>query len=368
MALHFDRRSLLAGLGAGAACGFAPQGLRIPVQTKRDLWRRAGGPHLRGAVFVQRPVYPRLDGDTFLGGGTFGPPITDRALDQLAEAGANLASWSGPGLRAERSPFEIDPEVEDHIGQFLDRCRARGLFATLCFRSGPGRSAFAFHPGEAWYPADFYDATIWLRDEAQAAWIQMVVDALERFGDHPALAGVVPMEEPNGADLGHTRVWPVMAGQLARAVRSQPGLATTPLLYSPDRWARVEALGALRREIFSDDVVALHDYEPWDFTHQATGTSFTYDREAMTRPEFQDVQGDWSMLEFGAVRYAPGVESFIQDRISNWEALGANWTVFRWSSGWSVYEQAEGAMSLSDDPRILPILRQAFGKNRVRPT
>jgi hypothetical protein len=57
----------------------------------------------------------------------------------------------------------------------------------------------------------------------------------------------------------------------------------------------------------------------------------------------------------------------LQDRIAQWERLGANWAVFRWTSGWDVYERREGSMNTFEDARMLPLLRRAFAANRVRP-
>jgi hypothetical protein len=363
-----NRRAAL-GLAAGVAVSaFAPAGLRLSTSVKRDLWRREQGAQLRGGVFVQRRVYPELDGPYFLGEGRFGPPVTDFALDQLADAGANLASWSGPGLFAEGGAFQLDAAVEDHIGGWLDRCRARGLFTTLCFRSGPGRSAFAFHPDEDWYPSARYDDSLWRSEDKQAAWVEMVTQTLARFGDHPALAGVVPMDEPNGSDLGLPDVWPQMARRLAGRVRRESLDHNTPLLWSPDRWARLEAAAPLRDAIGPDEVLALHHYEPWAYTHQAEGEGVSFNPATMHARDVEQAAGDWAALEFGAVRHAPDPHRYLRDRIDTWERLGANWAVFRWTSGWDVYERREGSMNMFEDPRLLALLRQAFAANRVRPS
>jgi len=367
MLRSLTRRAALALAGGAGVSAFAPSGLRLSTSTKRDLWRRANGSQLRGAVFVERRVYPDLDGQVFLGDGPFGPPVTHAALDQLAEAGANLASWSGPGLFSETAPFRLDPLVEEHIGTWLDRCRAHGLFTTLCFRSGPGRSAFAFHPDETWYPSSLYDDSVWRHADKQAAWVEMVAETLRRFGDHPALAGIVPMDEPNGADLGRPQVWPQMAQRLVGQVRRGGLDQNTPLLLSPDRWARAEAAGGLREAVGEEAVLALHHYEPWAYSHQAEGDDVSFKPRDMNASDAARVSGDWAVLEFGVVRHAPDPERYLRDRIDQWESLGANWAVFRWTSGWSVYERREGSMNTFEDVRMLPLLQRAFAANRIRP-
>ncbi len=361
-----SRRAALALGASAAASAFAPAGLRLS-SGKRALWDRSTGPHLRGAVFAVRRVYPALDGPQFLGSDLIGPPITDQALDRLAEAGGNLASWSGPGLYAERGGFALDGQVRDHIGDWLDRCRARGLFTTLCCRSGPGRSAFAFHPGEDWYPAELYDSSLWSDREKQAAWADMVAETFAHFGGHPALAGIVAVEEPNAADLGRPQASLSLARQILDRVRGDALDADTPLLLSPDRWARREAAADLRAAVGEDAVLVLHSYEPWAYTHQAPGQGVALaDRDAGL-DAYDALTGDWAVLEFGAVRHAPGPDAYLARRIARWEAAGANWAAFRWTSGWSVYEAREGAMTASEDARLLPVLRRAFAANRRRP-
>ncbi len=357
------RRALVAGAAGLSVSAFAPHGLRLSTPTRRDLWRRSTGPHLRGAVFVQRRVYRELDGPEFLGPGPVGPPVTDQALDSLADAGANLASWSGPGLFYEAAPFRLDTAIEDHIADWLDRCRARGLYTTLCLRSGPGRSAFAFHPDESWYPPALYDASLWQSRDKQDAWIEMVIEMLRRFGQHPALAGIVPLEEPNAFNLGLERVWPDMARRLADRLAGEPNIKNTPVLFSPDRWARAEVAGELRSAVGDGPVVAVHDYDPWSYTHQSEDEALQYNARRMADRTVGNVRGDFAVLEFGAVRRAPGVADYFADRIARWESLGASWAAFRWTTGWDVYEQSEGGMTQSADGRVQPILRQAFARN-----
>ncbi|MEQ8405205.1 MAG: hypothetical protein RKE49_08910 [Oceanicaulis sp.] len=356
------RRAVLA-MGAGLCTGaFAPAELRI-ASAKRDLWRNAGGAKLRGAVFVQRRVYPELDGPEFLGPGPFGQPVTDAALESLAGANANLASWSGPGLFSETEPFALDPAVEDHVADWLDRCRAHGLYTTLCLRSGPGRSAFAFHPGETWYPAQLYDDSLWRDAEKQAAWAEMVAETLRRFGGHPAFAGIKVIDEPNGADIGADGVWPGFARRIKAAC---VGLDhDTPLIFSPDRWGRAERAAELRAAIGPEPVLAVHDYSPWAYTHQGPGERVRF-VPARDIAQIQ-AEGDVAVMEFGVVRRAPDIEDYLSARIAAFERAGANWAVFRWSSGWAPYEAKEGAMAIDENIPAQLLLRRAFARNTVRP-
>ncbi len=358
------RRALVASAAGLSAAAFAPAGLRIS-RTKRDLWRTASGPSLRGSVFVQRRVYPDLDGTEFLGPGRIGSPVTGEALDRLAAAGANLASWSGPGLFSETPPFTLDPVVEDHVGAWLDACRARGLYTTLCMRSGPGRSAFAFHPGETWYPRALYDDSLWRDAEKQAAWAQMTAETLGRFGGHPALVGIKVLDEPNGADVGADGVWPAFAHRIAQACEGLD--RETPLIFSPDRWGRSERAAELRAAVGPDAVIAVHDYSPWAYTHQDADDGVRFDANQSPANFPARPGGDIAVLEFGAVRAAPDLALYLDARITAFEAAGANWAVFRWTSGWAPYERLEAGMAVSEHAEGLARLRQAWSRNRARP-
>jgi hypothetical protein len=359
-----SRRALVASACALPSGAFAPAGLRISTP-KRDLWRNASGPSLRGSVFVQRRVYPDLDGPEFLGPGPVGSPVTGEALDRLADAGANLASWSGPGLFSETAPFGVDAAVEDHIGTWLDACRARGLYTTLCQRSGPGRSAFAFHPGESWYPPALYDESLWRVPEKQVAWAEMTAEMLRRFGSHAALAGIKVLDEPNGADIGADGVWPGFARRIAQACAGLDH--DTPLIFSPDRWGRSERAGELRAAVGPSAVIAVHDYSPWAYTHQGVGDGVAFDASQSPADLPAPPGGDIAVLEFGAVRAAPDLAGYLDARIRAFEDAGANWAVFRWTSGWEPYERLEAGMAVSEHAEGLARLRQAWSRNRARP-
>ncbi len=355
------RRALLAGLPAPLLAGFAPEGLRLGAPDRRALWDTASGPHLRGAVFSQRRVYEDVDGPSFLGPGPVGAPISRGALDSLAEAGANLAVWSGPGPLGEGGDHAPDAAIEDHIAGWLDRCRAAGLYTVLAFRSGPGRSDFAFHPDGDWYPRALYDVSVWEAADKQAAWAEMTARALRLYGGHPACAGVLSMVEPNGADMGHPGVWAAMARTVADACADVASDA--PLILSPDRWARASHSAEI--EPLSDRaVIAVHDYEPWTYTHEGAPDFRDAGRTFLERrPDAER----WAVLEFGAGVDAPDLAAYYADCVERLEAAGANWSCWRWTSGWEVYEAREGGMDVTRHDGAMAVLRRAWRGNTARP-
>ena len=350
------RRDFLEGAGAALA-----PGLRVDAPDPLALWRNADGPRLRGAVFAQRRVYPDLDGETFLGADAIGPSVTHAALDSLAEAGANLAVWSGPGHFEEAAPFRRDALIEDHIASWLERCRARGLFTVIAFRSGPGRSAFAFNRGEDWYPRALFDESVWFDRDKQGAWLAMVADAKARFAAHPACAGVLAMVEPNPEAAGaEARVWT----RMAEALSVETGRGRAPLILSPSGWADAADAGALDRAATASTVIGVHDWTPRAYTHSGAGAAPL--REArVAAPSLRTPA--WACLEFGGVTRARGFERFLRARIESLEAQGANWAAWRWTSGWTPYEARENAMNLAQSAQARAVLSQAWSRNSLKP-
>lgn len=363
-----SRRNFLASGGAAFSCAFAPPQLRLTsfdtiTDNRLSLWDNAAGPHLRGAVFTQRRVYRELDGAEFLGPGPLGAPIAQGTLNALADAGANLAVWSGAGLFTEGGRFAADPAIEDHVGRWLDMCQRAGLYTVIGFRTGPGRSAFAFHPDDDWYPRRLLNQSVWNDEESQAAWVAMCLHAAHTFGSHAALAGILAMVEPNGSDLGQPGVWPALAAALDR---HWPVATGVPLILSPDRWARAGALDEMA-PVSAYTVINVHDYAPWAYTHQAEGEAVALSGDAGEIMRAMAGYPRWACLEFGAALHAPALGRYFQTRIAALENAGANWAAFRWPSGWDAYERRETGMNVTLSREAMNALRAAFSRNREHP-
>lgn len=372
MVIRPDRRTILVAGGASLFLG----GQRSASRRKIDLWDNASGPHLRGAVFPQRRVYPDIDGDSFLGPGPVGTPISDRALASLAEAGANLAVLSHPGVFTEAAPYRADPAIDDHLADLVERCAHHGLFTVIAFRTGPGRSEFTFHrdDGDSWFPSSMIDERVWSNVEAQSAWEGMWRHTARQFRSNSAVAGYLLMVEPNGSHVVQHSPWPQMARRMAQAVREVD--METPLLISPDSYASAAHESDLELSGLGPSVLAIHDYSPFAYTHSGPGSaaSFTDDSARVTPPQ----AARWMVGEWGVRRWAHDADRFAALRLQSMEEQGANSAWFNWPSGWRAYEEAEngwnpffgpdpGAISRIANPPIVDVLRRYWSRNTVRP-
>lgn len=371
MVIQPDRRAVLLAGGATIILG----GQRRPATPKIALWDNTTGPHLRGAVFPQRRVYPDIDGDTFLGPGPVGTPISSRALASLAEAGGNLALLSHPGIFSETAPYRLDAAIEDHLAELIACCARHGLFTVIAFRSGPGRSEFTFHrdDGGSWFPNSMIDEHVWSSGEAQAAWVEMCRHTARQFRNHASVAGFLPMVEPNGSHVVSRSTWPEFARHLAMEIRAVD--ADLPVLISPDGYANAVNAKQLDLTDISNLVMAIHDYSPFAYTHgdPVSAASFSDAEARVSAPDYPR----WMVGEFGVRRWAANAARYLDLRLQSMEQQGANSTFFHWPSGWENYEAVENgwnpffgsdaaASRRSATTPIVDVLAQYWSRNTVR--
>ena len=387
-----------------------------------DLWVNADAPQLRGANLYQRRVYPELDGPEFLGPGPFGPPVEAGDLAGLAAAGANLVVLSHPGIFTEGAPYRLDGDALANLDRLVEMATAADLFVVIAFRTGPGRSEFAILPDGAgvWYDPGLLDTSVWGDAAAQDGWVAMWAAAAEHFRGHPAVIGYELMVEPNsnhiGADAenGALDIWDPAAFEAAHAGslydwnQLHPRILAairavdpdTPVLiggngYSGGAWLPFVAVGADANTVYT-----FHEYQPFAYTHQEPGMAIAYPGRIDADWDGQDDPFDAALLErllqparlfasrtlrpvavteFGAVRWAPGVERFLSDRIARFEDNRLNWALWGWPVAWPPMAAGDNAFSLGfgPDPAAtgpaatapgFDALRQAWSLNAARPS
>jgi hypothetical protein len=400
----WTRRHAIIGAAGLAACSNPPATLEsraAPSPGADGLWPRQGPPALRGAVIAQRRRRAAVDGATFGGGGPVLPLYRRSDFDALAEADANLVVMSFPELWTVGPPWRRDPAMADVLGRQLDDARAAGLYVVLALRSGPGRSDFIFHRGSAgdWFPEDLIVDSIWRERDAQAAWGAMCADAAWLLGGRSEIAGLNIMVEPEpnvggvnrdtgrlGAwepeqyltQVGDVSDWKRIAGDVAREVRA--AAPELPVLISPPAFGRTDFLSVMGPPPVDGVVWCVHDYEPRAFTHHpevsagiavfSEGGDYTFEkridavRANAGAPIF--------LGEFGASRWAQGVDEYYAARIAACEARGVGWAAFRWPTQDAAYEQSDDMFNVAranggDGRPALDVLRSAWAKNSRRP-
>lgn len=394
---HWTRRGAIAAGISLSACSNPPNAPSFPDD--HPLWPRNGPPVLRGAVIAQRRRRIEVDGATFGGGGPALPAYARADFEPLAAAGANLVVMSFPELWTVGSPWRRDQQMSDLLGRQLDDARAAGLYVVVALRSGPGRSDFIFHRDSAggWFPENLIVDAIWREREAQAAWGDMCVDVARLLKSRSEIAGLNIMVEPEpnvgglnrqGGRLGAWQPgeylaqvsdvsdWRRIAGDVASKVRSTA--AELPILISPPAFARTDFLAVMGASPVNGVVWCVHDYEPRAFTHdprESAGISvFSEGGDDTFVHRVDSLKADAPIFlgEFGASRWAKGVDAYYDARISACEARGMSWAAFRWPTGDKVYEAADDMFNLtpggrSGDAAAIDVLRPAWGMNSRRP-
>ena len=384
-----------------------------PAALAGDTWGLwSGGTALRGANIHQRLVYPELDGTEYLGSGPVGPPFTQADFDRLAALGANYVNISHPGLYTETPPYQPDPAVVENLDRLIEMAENADLFVVVSFRTGPGRSEFTFYYGdEGWFPASYINNSVWDDPGAQAGWAEMWRYTAERYRENPVIAGYDLMVEPNinevydiwepdefYARFGDTTSdWNLMYPEIVSAIREVD--PTVPILVGAMGYSAVEWLPYLEPMGDPRIVYAVHQYAPYEYTHQGKrkhipypgsmdtdwdGTKEEFDRGWIdvlmdTVREYRDVHGVVTAVnEFGVVRWVPGGAAFLTDEMEVLESMGMNHAIWAWHAGWEPYADNDAFNFLfGPDPskhveapgnELLSAITSFWSKNYVRPS
>jgi hypothetical protein len=392
------RRSAILGAAGLAACNNSASVSGTPGV--HPLWPISGPPVLRGAVIAQRRRRIEVDGATFGGGGPVLPAYRRSDFDGLAQAGANLVVMSFPEFWTVGAPWKRDAQMADVLGRQLDDAKAAGLYVVLGMRSGPGRSDFVFHreAQDSWFPARLIDDSVWREADAQAAWAAMCEDAAKLVKSRSEVAGLNIMVEPEpnvgglnregqrlgawtpeeyAAEVSEISDWKRIAGDIAREVRA--AARDLPILISPPSFGRTEFLSVMGEPPVNGVVWCVHDYEPREFTHHPRDSAglvaFGEGGDQTFANRIDTVRtGDVPVFlgEFGASRWAGGVDEYYQARIAACESRGIGWAAFRWPTQDAGYEKSDDMFNVAmggrrDDRPALDTLRPAWAKNVMRP-
>ena len=385
-----------------------------PCFDKMSLWNLQDGPHLRGANIYQRRVYLELDGPEFMGPGPVGPPYTQEDFYRLAEMGANYVNIEHPGLFTEKPPYVLDEEMQESLDRLLEMVERADLFAVISFRTGPGRSEFTFFLDEVgdWFDESYLNDNVWIDQEAQDAWVEMWRYVAERYRDNPVVVGYDIMVEPNSNEVwldiwdpeefyssySNTLYdWNQLYPRIIAAIREVDPY--TPILVEGMAYSCVEWFPYLRVVDDPRVVYVVHQYEPYEYTHQypyrnlaypgafdvdGDGEEERFDKEWIndllsTLTSFAEENGvQVAVNEFGVVRWAPGAAEFMKDQMDFFEQHGINYALWVWDPMWEPWAENDASnFRHGPDPKnhedvessdLIQVIKSHWTLNEVRPS
>jgi hypothetical protein len=347
-----------------------PSATTPPAEPAADKWALwSEGTRLRGANIYQRRVYPELD-DGSMGSGPVGPPYTQDDFDRLAALGANYVNISHPGLFSETPPYTLDEDIQGNLDSLLEMIAKADMFAVISFRTGPGRSEFTFFHDEAgtWFDESYLNDSMWQDQAAQDAWVAMWRHTAERYRNNPIVVGYDLMVEPNANDVwldiwepeefystyANTLYdWNQLYPRITAAIRAVD--ADTPILVGGMSYSAVRWLPYLQPTGDMRTVYTVHQYEPFQYTHQLPPLELTYPGVFDTDWDGVDDQFGRAWLEnllstvdsfasthgvpvaaneFGIMRWEPGAADFMDDQMEPFEDLGMNHALWLWEASW----------------------------------
>lgn len=324
------------------------------ITDKWDLWRVATC--LRGANIWQARVTP----DDGMGPGPVGPPYLPNDLPELASWGANYVNISHPGVfneDPESNPkYHFDQPVFDNLDRLITRCDQAGMFAVVAFRTGPGR------------PEEIFDGNnlspLWNSPEARDAWVSMWRETATRLKNRKNVIGYDLMVEPETKDH---RMWNEMAGRIIGAIRSVD--TRTPILVEAADWSTVDSLPCAGRFDDSKIVYAVHQYEPFNYTHQDQNANKPY--PGGLESLYQRISGFKdnrraviAVNEFGVMRWSPGAVQFLERHIDLIERIGAGHALWLWETSFPLnYDE----FNYRHAPReLINAIKSNWSNNRIR--
>lgn len=255
--------------------------------------------------------------------------------------------WSNHA--APTADAQLDEAFARRVDAAVDALLARDVRVILNVHHYTQLTGGALHPGEF-----AVDAAV-LEERLVNLWRQIA----ERHRHRPAQLLFELLNEPHGALEGER--WNLLAARLLAVVRaSNP---TRVVLIGPGDWNHPRALPALRLPADPHLIVAIHSYDPFDFTHQGvtwradpfpTGTRCCDKTQRAQVTQALDDAVRWNRAhgvpvhlgEFGAYSAGDLASRAAYARLVRDEAerRGIGWAWWEWGSYFSgVYDPARHA-------------------------
>jgi hypothetical protein len=324
------------------------------ITEKWDLWRAATC--LRGANIWQTRVTP----DDEMGPGPIGPPYRPNDLPELAAWGANYVNISHPGVFNEipeaNTRYHFDQAVFDNLDQLITRCDEADLFVVVAFRTGPGRTEEVFDGNSL--------APMWSSPEARDGWVNMWQEMSSRLKSRKNVIGYDLMVEPETKDH---KTWNELARRIISAIRRED--TKTPILVEAADWSTVDSLPCAGRFDDSKIVYAVHQYEPYSYTHQKQNAHKPY--PGGLESLYQRINGFKdkrraiiAVNEFGVMRWSPGAIQFLETEFDLIEKLGAGHALWLWETSFPLnYDEFNYRHASSE---LINCIKKNWSQNQVR--
>jgi endoglucanase len=277
--------------------------------------------------------------------GAWGLTVTDDFIDKATAAGFTSVRvpvrWSNHA--GAQVPFTIDAAFMARVASVVDKLLAKNVVVVLNMHHYRQLDGDQLDAGEAAVPGGVVDVRFVMLWEQIATYFQ---------GRGPRLVFEL-YNEPHGRMNGEP--WNVLAARALRVVRrTNPDRA---VVIGPTSWNSASDLRLLKMPNDANLIATVHDYNPFQFTHQGaewvtpvmpTGvTCCSAAQEAeMTAP--LDVAKSWSAAtrypvfvgEFGAYSKADSASRFDFDRTMRqaMETRGMSWAYWEFASGFGVYD------------------------------
>lgn len=304
-------------------------------------------------------------------------------LDSMAALGANLARVFFPLRRCRDCKQFGRAENDTHaLRTLLDRAALLGMRLVV---------VGSFDGIE--------QATFWTDPELRASFVENWRWFARTFGDHPGLAGLDLMNEPNppwpSGDIGQAQsAWHPLAQAAIAAIRDTG--SSTPIVFEPVAGGNALGLRGMRPFADHNVVYSIHFYTPHDITHQRVSVPWPrvipypagaewglgrwdaelgvsridgarLERELRLVVEFQ-ARHDAPIYvgEFSCVRWAPNgsAQRWVADCLALFTKYSWSWTYheFRGWPGWDAeIDSADpSASTRSIDAPVMHRLRRAM--------
>ncbi|MBE7941747.1 MULTISPECIES: glycoside hydrolase family 5 protein [Ramlibacter] len=334
--------AVLALAGTLACAAPPPHVTQVPIactQVSRETCAIAG--RLGRGINLGNMLDAPREGDW---GVKLEPAYIDLAADNFNTVRLPVR-WSNHA--APTADATLDPKFAARVDQAVDALLARGAYVILDVHHYTQISGDPPHPHEQTVDPAVVDQRL----------INLWKQIATRYRDRPPRLIFELLNEPHGRLDGEP--WNRLAAQALAAVReSNP---TRTVMIGPGGWNSVDELPRLRLPADRNLIVSIHNYDPFDFTHQGidylakpfpVGTRCCDAGQRRKVEDALDKAQRWSQAhgvplhlgEFGAFEKADIDSRAAYTRLVRDEAekRGIGWTYWELASTFGVWSPANG--------------------------